>query len=54
MYNQVNHIAPNGVAEYHIEKKYFDPLKAIEDRENINKRKGQKDRRYFVKRGNYL
>ena len=54
MYNEINHVTTNGVAGYQIEKKYFDPLKAIEDRENINKRKGQKGRRHVIKRGNYL
>lgn len=43
-----------GIEGYHVEKKYFDPLKQIEQRQSLNIRKGEKSSKHVTKRGNFL
>lgn len=43
-----------GIEGYHIERKYFDPLKQIEERQSVHIKKGEKSRKHVTKRGNYL
>ena len=45
-----------GVEGYEVPKQYVDPLKQVKEREYIKnqKNKGQKDKRYVTKRGNFL
>lgn len=43
-----------GVEGYHVDKKYFDCAKAMKEREAGPIKKGQKDRRHVIKRGNFL
>ncbi len=54
MYNQINRSADYGIAGYHVEKVYADPLEQIKQREYAKVKKGEKSRMYETKRGNYL
>lgn len=44
----------NGIEGYHVDSKYVDPLKIIQEREFLKLKKGEKNRKHVTKRGNYL
>jgi hypothetical protein len=44
----------NGIEGYHVDNKYVDPLRIIQDREQLKIKKGDKNRKHVTKRGNYL
>jgi hypothetical protein len=43
-----------GIEGYEAPRFYQDPLKQMKDRDNVNIKKGQKDKRYVCKKGHYL
>lgn len=56
VYSLVNNkIATNGIQGYHVEKKYVNCAQIAKDRQMMaNLKKGGKDRRHVIKRGNFL
>lgn len=54
VYSLVTHTDGPGIEGYHVEKKYFDAAKQVQERELLKVKKGQKDRRHVTKRGNFL
>jgi hypothetical protein len=54
LYAMSTHKGEGGIEGYDFEKKYFDPIKEVQQRELLKVKKGQKDRKHITKRGNYL
>jgi hypothetical protein len=46
--------ALGGIEGYHVEKKYFDPLKEIDEKSSLKPTKGDKSRKHVPKRANFI